>query len=1623
MQSQEEEIKEEKKPPRRHLIKPRFLRITLKTLMWMVIFILLIPVLLYIPPIQRLAIDIASDQVEKSTGMKMHIGTFRLSFPLDVHLGDVYILEASKDTMVRAKELIADVKLLPLIKLDVQLKKLQLHDGYYRMMSADSSMTLGVKAGFLEVDDKSSADIRRMHILLNKARLRDGTLSLYMNVYKKKQEPDTTPPSQNPMLIVANDLQMENFRFCMSMLPTIDTLDVKAKNIKIANAKVDLGKNLVEWKLAAIDGGGATYMTPDPAWAKAHPAPPSEPSTGPPMVIKGDSISLTDFSALYATRGVKPAPGFDAGYIQVSDVNIGMRDFYNESSTIRLPLTRLEAKERSGLAIRSGHGTISVDSIGLGLQNLDIRTAFSRIEADADVPFAMMALEPNAAMSVKAGGRIGLPDVEAFMPSLKTYTKAIPARKPLDFKLATDGSISDLTVSTLKAEMPGVLSVNAKGYARNPLNYKKMIASLDFRGGLQDPSLAAKFLGPQSFEVPAFNLDGKFTANGLAYGADFDLTSTAGDLAGRGHVALTPETYNVDLHAANINVARFVPGLGVGEVTADILAEGAGFNPMAGNAVSNINLLLHSIVYNGRPLRNIRADVELSPSGVISLAASSPNPGLDFDIEGSGTIEGNDYTFDITSRLRDINLQALGMSDSICSGNGDIYIAGCANPSQWIYDVNLKADQLDWNLPDTYIHLPAGVTAKFKTNPLSTSLYVNSQLTDLDFDSEAGLQNLMTAFTKVGVIASDQVKRRSLAVDSISNLLPPFSLKLNANGRGLLSQFLQPSGMSVDTVYAEIARDSLIHGNIGALALNTGSLKLDTITLNLKERGHLLDYAAHLGNRPGTFDEFAQVNLRGYVGNNRLNAFLTQQNIQGETGYRLGLTAALMDSTVSVHFTPLKATIAYLPWQINDDNYLDFNIVTKLLDANLQASSQESSVLIQTEMEEDMTALRLKLDNIHIQDFTSMWALAPDVKGDVNANLQVLYDAGRFRGNGSLGVSKLVYEKHTIGDLNLDLKAGYGFDGTTDVNAGLLINNEKAMSLYASMRPDENGAMAPDSIGVSLTRFPLKIANPFLGNSVQLSGYLNGDMSMEGSFAKPILNGHIDFDSVTARIPIMDARLRFVEDEVKVTDNLVQFDKFSVFGANSHPLTLNGTVNAKDFSNILFDLELNAEDMQLIKNDSRSKGDIFGSIFLTMNAGVKGPMKRLDVNANVNVLGKTDVTYRLNMEPAELKAGTQDNGVVKFVNFNDTTQVVQEDTIVESQLNMRINADLRISPGTHAVVLLSTNGTDKMDINPSADLHYFQNYMGDMTLNGTLTLGTGYARYAIPVIGEKMFTFDPASTVSWNGNVTNPILNVTATDDMKANVTSGNSSRLVNFLVTLKATNPLDRLKVAFDLSTNDDISIQNELSSMSADQRQTQAMNMLLYGQYTGQGTKANANMDGNFLYSFLESQLNSWAAKNIRGVDLSFGIDQYDKTRDGSSTTTTSYSYQVSKTLFNNRFKVQVGGNYSTDASADENLAQNLISDVSAEYILKQTNTTNMSVRLFRHQGFESILEGEITEMGVGFVMKRRIENLKSLFRIRWGKKKNRNQNPEPADSSATVPVGADTSRQNVLSKDTLK
>lgn len=1591
---------------RHHRIANPWIRIPLKTIGWvlcvLVALVIIIPVLLYVPPVQTFVKNVACRVVHDKTGMDVDIERFRLKFPLDISLQGVKVIEASGDTMVNAKEAIADVKLMPLLHLDVQVQKLRLLDGYYRMVSADSSMIMKIRAGLLNVAPGASANIAKSEIILEDALLRDGDVSLYMDVWKKKPTPaDSVQPAPG-FLIKTKNLKVENIKFGMSMLPTIDTLQIAARDLNLQNAVIDLRNNDITADNLVLASGNFKYITPTAEYIAAHPAPIdtiSPPS--PPMKIQAKKISLRDFGGVYAVKGARPQPGFDASYVQVSNVGIALSDFYNEASTLRLPIDSLTASERCGLKITSGSGVFSLDSIGINLKNLKIQTPYSNIAATADIPFALMQMEPNAPLSANAQLRLGIPDLVAFMPSLKTYTKYFRAQTPLIADVDASGTLSSVAISRLNASMPGIFAVKAHGFADNALDFKRMHAAIDIDGSVTNPSPIDRLTGGLGFELPPLHLKGKAGVDRQTYTADLALTTPKGNLAAQGSVALTAERYDVVASVRDIDVAHFVPDLGVGRVSLDLHAHGAGFNPTITNANTAVNLNVASITYKGKTLNNVLLNAVLA-DGQYSITGASPNPDLDFNIDLSGHIAPDDYSAHGYVHLHHADLQAFGLSDDVCRGTAVFTIDGTASPDRWLYNADLNIDRLEWSLPDMEINLPEGVQARIDAQENSVICIVESDKTSLDFASSQGLKAVIDRFSDAAAEITAQIDKKELEMERLQHLLPPFHLSVNAAGSGLLSQFLAPSGIAIDTVAAYFDNDSLFHGNASLLALNTTGFQADTLSLNLSQRGKLLDYKAHMGNRPGTLDEFAHVDLNGYVGANRLSAYLRQRNLADETGYRLGLTAALMDSTVSLHFTPLSATIAYMPWTFNDDNFIDVSMEDYAVEANLRAESRESSILLLTEpSDRGGNDLHLNLTNIHIQDFLQMSLTAPPVAATVNSDLRIHYADHELDGSGTLDILGLNYDRTQVGDFNLTLNAGYNFQGDSQIVLGMKVNDRPdALNLTTTLGNDEKGFDVKD-VKLNLNSFPLSVANAFLGADVaSLSGVLNGEMDMSGGFSNPLLNGDLAFSQAKVYVPMIGSDLRLDSVPLTVADNVVRFNQFDIWGQNSNPLTIDGSVDARDFSDMNFDVKFNARNFQPVGNDQRARSDIYGKLFLDLDGAVKGPMQHFDINATANILSATDITYTVPETAAATVSGGMD-GVVTFVNLADTVQVAKTD-IEQQTMAMRISAALTINPGAMVTVNLPGGSTNKAQISPSGTLNYSQNFMGDMRLTGQLYTGNGFVSYSIPVMGQKTFNFDPQSFVLFNGDVMNPSFNIKAYDPVKANVvqTSGNTN-VVDFLVTLTVTGNLIQPNLQFDLSADNDVSVQNELQSMSADQRQQQAMNLLITGNYTGMGTKtANGSLvSTGTVYSLLASQINSWAAKNIRGIDLSFGVDQYDTKENGESSTTTSYSYQLSKSLFNNRFKISVGGNYATDADADENFTQNLISDISFEYMLKQTATTSMYVRLFRHNDFESILEGDVTEMGAGFVLKRRLSSLRGLFRVN-GKK---HKEDAPADSVA--------------------
>ena len=232
--------------------------------------------------------------------------------------------------------------------------------------------------------------------------------------------------------------------------------------------------------------------------------------------------------------------------------------------------------------------------------------------------------------------------------------------------------------------------------------------------------------------------------------------------------------------------------------------------------------------------------------------------------------------------------------------------------------------------------------------------------------------------------------------------------------------------------------------------------------------------------------------------------------------------------------------------------------------------------------------------------------------------------------------------------------------------------------------------------------------------------------------------------------------------------------------------------------------------------------------------------------------------------------------------------------------------------------------------------------------------------------------------IEFNGDIMNPRLNLTATEQVKALVgaeTTG--SRSVNFECGVKVTQTLANMGLEFTLDAPDDMSVKNELAAMGVEQRGKLAVTMLTTGMYLADGNTSGFSMN-SALNSFLQSEINNITKSAMRTVDLSLGLDQ---SSDAAGNTHTDYSFKFAKRFWNNRFNFVVGGKLSNSENNEQD--QSFIDNVSLEYRLDQS--AMRYVRMFYNKEADDLLEGRISEYGAGFVWRKKMDKLHQLFDIR--------------------------------------
>lgn len=1549
-------------------MKKKYVRWTLWTIASPFILFIILCILIYLPPIQNFLVDKAAVYASEATGMNISVGRISLSFPLNLVVTDVDAASPHNDTLLSVRRLQVNVQLLPLLKKQVEVDGISLQGATVNSNDLIHGMKLNGTLGELFISSHGVA-LDPETAIVNKVLLKDTDLSLCLN---DTAAADTAASDTTYWKIILQDIDLQNVSFALDM--PLDSLSLAASldNAILRDGLIDLHKSAYSLQTFRIENGRVRY------------------DNGKPLAA--DSLSS----------------GLDPSHIALTDIGVKLDSLYYGGRNMKAIISQFVLKERSGVEIVSATGRMVSNDKVLRVPSLKLETRDSYLELNAAMDWNALDFKDEGLVSARLMADIGKPDVVRFMGSMdEKFIRQYPS-EPLRIRTGIDGDLNKLKLTTLTAELPGALGL----FARGELTH--LTDSL-LRGGditLEAETKDLKFVSTlaEGIEIPyGTRLEGKFTMAGTKMGTDLllmqpeaqavvaadtipitvynDSISVADDFkmerAARlfAKYDLSRDRYEADLAVNHFDLHQFMPADSLYTLSTRLKVEGEGFDFFSPRTYFNAEGGIDRFHYGSYHLTGISLAAGLEKSKVhASLAVK--NWTMDIKAHLDGILKPHDVSGDLKMDVAHLDWQALHLMDTRFQTSQHL-------------EVRFSSDLRKRYVVEAEMTNATIVTAKrtshskdlfagFSTSRDSTFAYLRAGDLDLSLEGAGHMEYISGRADLLMKKLAEQWESKHIEQEELREFLPGLCLKISSGPDNPIANYLSMMGLSYTRLFMDVDSSPAegLNGEAYLYGLRTDSLTLDTIYLDVQQDLNGINMLSGVVNGPKPGQEAFDVTLEGNVGNNSAQLLVQYLNARKEQGVYMGVMADLRRHGIRMKVFPEHPTLVYRPFTVNKNNYI-YLADNGRIHANLDLHDEQGTGLSFYTNREDTIAkqdMTVELSRINLKEFRRILPYMPDMEGWIGAEAHYIDSGPYMMVSSDLRIDEFKYEGSALGNWELGGVYLPGEAKDHHLDAYIRHDGEEIAHLGGIYLPAEEGTGSL-SADIAFEHFPLNVANPFVPDRmVELDGDIDGTLSMKGDPAKPLLNGELALDSVTFFMPEMSAMFRFDNEPVQVVNSKMMFKEFDIFTKGKTPFTINGEVDFSDLERTAVNLKMHAENYELLNAPRTKRAMVYGKMYVDFNATLRGPVEELVMRGNMNILGKTNVTYVLKDSPLTVNDRLGD--MVTFVNFNDTTSVEESSVQQISLGGMDVAMTMHIDQAVQARVNLVPDGSNYMLLEGGGDLSFQYTPQGDMLLTGRYSLMSGEMKYQIPIIPLKTFNIQNGSYVEWTGNIMNPQLNITATERVRASVgEDGKTSRIVGFDVGIALSQSLENLGLAFTLSAPEDASVQDQLNAMSVEERGKLAVTMLVTGMYMAEGNSTGGFNVNNALNSFLQSEISNIAGK---ALDINVGMETVDDADSGGKRT--DYNFQFAKRFWNNRFRIVVGGKVSTGSTVQQD--ETFIDNVSIEYRLDNSGTRY--VKLFHDKNYESVLEGEIIETGVGIVLRKKMSHLGELFIFKSKKKK---------------------------------
>ena len=1503
------------------------------------LLITLLTLLFYFPPFQNWAVKQASAYASQKMGMQISVGSVRLSFPLNLDLREVKVLEPNRktknlnDTVADISSMVADVQLLPLLRKQVMVDELVFNDMKVNTTHFIDNVCIKGNVGHMSLK-AHGIDLSREHVQLNDALLKNANIIVELS---DTVPPDTTP-SENFWKINLDKLKLQNSALAVHMPG--DSLSVKTifTNALASQAYFDLYKGLYTVRHIDWGNGGLQY-----------------------------------------DRNFEPTiRGFDYNHLSLSDLSIKADSFYYCDSRIDLKVREATFREKSGLAVDSLRGRFMMDSLRLLLPYLWFTTPTSQVRMN-------MGMDLNAFDDIRPGvfememhGAIGRQDLMLFVGDAmpRALVKSWP-QYPLVVNGKMRGNMQKMHLSGLTLKLPNTFNISGDGFVENLLSTDRMRANFDLDGTAQ----SLKFVMPllprdvvSMVRIPnGITFKGNVRVDGNQYGSKFVATQGGGTLRGDVNVDVQRMAYRAKLSANRLPLHHFLPRMGLRPFTGTADITGEGTDMMSPRTRLNATVKMQRFGYDKYDLSGITLTARVG-NGRITARADSKNELLKGLLTVDALTTGRIFKGTFGCDLEKADLQKLGFLDQPLAVSLCGHVDMTSDFKQYYKVQGLFSDMTAWRNKRSL--RPENIVFDVLTTADITHVVADCADFHLKMEGEGGYQRLLKKGENFWTELQHQLKKKRLDQARLRQRLPGVRLYMKTGKYNLVSRILKYYGYELGKMSMNLTSSSLTglngHAEIDSLVID--SFLVDTVRLAIASKEGAMNYSLQVRNGKKNPQYVFNAFFEGALNAEGTYIKTSIYDDKDRLGIRMAMQGSMEQKGIRIKVFDDDPILGYKTFAVNDSNYI-FLGDDRRLSANLSLRADDGTGAQVYTNDENTHALQdvtIGLHRFDLGQLLSAIPFAPVVTGIMDGDFHLVQTEKELTISSAINIGKMTYEGSAMGNLGTEFTYMPKEDGGHYVDGILTKDGKEIGTLTGTYLSKGNGHLDAQ---LGLERMPMDIFNGFVPEKlVGFRGYAEGMLTLKGSLKNPDVNGEVFLDSTFMYSEPYGVEVRFANDPVTITKSHLVFENFEIFSHNDSPLNVKGSFDFSDMDKMMLDVQMKAKNFLLVDAKETGRSEAFGKAYVDFYGTMKGRLDDLDLNGRLDVLGTTNLKYNLKDSP--LSTDDQLSGLVEFVDLKDTLDdVVNRPPLTGFNVDMIINID----EGAHVDCYLNADHSNYIDVIGGGEMRMKFNMVDGATIRGRYTIGSGEMKYSLPVIPLKTFTISEGSYIEFTGDPMNPRLNITAEEQTKSTVGEGsNRGRAVEFTCGVVVTKTLKNMGLEFTIDAPEDLTIHNQLQSMTKEERGKLAVTMLTTGMYLADGNTKNFTMN-SALSAFLNSQINQISGKALQSLDVSFGVDN---SFNSNGTLHTDYSFKFAKRFWNNRLRIVIGGKLSSGADVVPQ-EQTFFDNVTFEYRLSPTS--NKYLNLFYQRDSYDWLEGNVSRFGGGFMWRRKLKRLKDLFNFR--------------------------------------